>query len=239
MPPRTVSVALLVGALCIALLYFVRSEVSLRVDSAALLFGEVHDGAADAGPAPQTANEHAAATALHDGPNEPPPGALPTNRANENALTPTVSTARVLEMWDARGITAAPMVRETDSAFAADPVDSPWARQREAEILGEIARTAGLQLVTVEVECRTSICRIQLTQRLSLQEAQERFRSRAPDPIYTKLMPRIGFTLSAGYPTMVASDGYGTTSRLLYVGRERNATESGSSQTSSDSPAQR
>jgi hypothetical protein len=46
-------------------------------------------------------------------------------------------------------------------AFAAERVDPLWAPEMEGNILGTIAQ-AGLQLVTMQVECRTSMCRVQL-----------------------------------------------------------------------------
>ncbi len=57
-----------------------------------------------------------------------------------------------------------PELVEAERAFAGERVDSAWASAMEGHILGEIARTSSLQLVTLQVECRTSMCRVQLIQ---------------------------------------------------------------------------
>ena len=60
-----------------------------------------------------------------------------------------------------------PELLEAERAFVAERVDPAWAGATEGHILGEIARTTSLELVTLQVECRTSMCRIQLVQQPS------------------------------------------------------------------------
>ena len=55
-----------------------------------------------------------------------------------------------------------PELTSIEMAFAAEPVDPLWASGMEGNILGHIAQVKGLQLVTMQVECRTSMCRVQL-----------------------------------------------------------------------------
>jgi hypothetical protein len=50
-----------------------------------------------------------------------------------------------------------------EQAFAAERVDPLWATGMEGNILGQLAQ-ANLQLVTMQVECRTSMCRVQLVE---------------------------------------------------------------------------
>jgi hypothetical protein len=52
----------------------------------------------------------------------------------------------------------------TAEAFAAETVDSTWSSGMESDILREIAETSGLNLVTVQVECKTTVCRLQVAQ---------------------------------------------------------------------------
>jgi hypothetical protein len=49
-------------------------------------------------------------------------------------------------------------------AFAAEPVDPFWATGMEGRILEQLAQAEGLQVVTMQVECRTSMCRVQLVE---------------------------------------------------------------------------
>lgn len=60
-----------------------------------------------------------------------------------------------------------PELTSIEMAFAAERVDPLWASGMEGNILGHIAQAKGLQLVTMQVECRTSMCRVQLMERPS------------------------------------------------------------------------
>ena len=57
-----------------------------------------------------------------------------------------------------------PELLETERAFAAESVDPTWSTQTEARILGRIAEITGLALVSLNVECRTTLCRLQLVE---------------------------------------------------------------------------
>jgi hypothetical protein len=48
--------------------------------------------------------------------------------------------------------------------FAAEGVDPQWATATEADILGKIAQINGLTVVDLRVECRTTMCRVQLVE---------------------------------------------------------------------------
>ena len=48
--------------------------------------------------------------------------------------------------------------------FAAEPVDATWAPGAEADLLAKFAQMPGLQLLDLQVECRSTMCRLQLTQ---------------------------------------------------------------------------
>jgi hypothetical protein len=63
-----------------------------------------------------------------------------------------------------------------EKAFAAEAVDPLWARGMEGNILGHIAQAKGLQLVTMQVECRTSMCRVHLMERPSKSADMAAFR---------------------------------------------------------------
>jgi hypothetical protein len=117
-----------------------------------------------------------------------------------------------------------PELLEAERAFAAERVDPTWASATEGQILGQIARTNALQLVTLQVECRTSMCRVHLVQQ-QLQGAE-------PSIVFPSLRgPRIGTGRAATFgnfvdtlgldPRWVASvvDGNGTPISLAYLAR--------------------
>jgi hypothetical protein len=85
------------------------------------------------------------------------------------ALTPMGQKARSAQFL------ANPELAGMEQAFAAERVDPLWATGMEGNILGEIAQ-ANLQLVTMQVECRTSMCRIQLMERPSKRADMAAFR---------------------------------------------------------------
>ena len=89
-----------------------------------------------------------------------PPGASPVEPPvllqDQVALTPMDQKAQ-----SARALID-PGLASIEKAFAAEAVDPLWASGMEGNILGHIAQANGLQLVTMQVECRTSMCRVHL-----------------------------------------------------------------------------
>src|SRR5688572_18246890 len=85
------------------------------------------------------------------------------------ALTPMEQKARSAQFL------ADPELAGMEQAFAAERVDPLWATGMEGNILGHIAQ-ANLQLVTLQVECRTSMCRVQLMERPSKSADMTAFR---------------------------------------------------------------
>jgi hypothetical protein len=59
---------------------------------------------------------------------------------------------------------APPQVAEGEREFAAEPVDAAWAAGAEADMLAKFAQMPGLKLIDLQVECRSTMCRLQLTQ---------------------------------------------------------------------------
>jgi hypothetical protein len=73
-------------------------------------------------------------------------------------------------------VLANPELAGMEQAFAAERVDPLWATGMEGNILSQIAQ-ANLQLVTMQVECRTSMCRAQLMERPSKSPDMAAFRA--------------------------------------------------------------
>jgi hypothetical protein len=53
---------------------------------------------------------------------------------------------------------------EGEREFAAEPVDAAWAPGAEADLLAKFAQMPRLSLIDLQVECRSTMCRLQLTQ---------------------------------------------------------------------------
>ena len=88
------------------------------------------------------------------------PAEPPVPLSDQVALTPMEQKAQ-----SARALIE-PGMAGIEQAFAAERVDPLWATGMEGNILGQLAQ-ANLQLVTMQVECRTSMCRVQLIERPS------------------------------------------------------------------------
>lgn len=57
-----------------------------------------------------------------------------------------------------------PQMAEGEREFAAEPVDAVWAPGAEANLLAKFAQMPNLKLIDLQVECRSTMCRLQLTQ---------------------------------------------------------------------------
>jgi hypothetical protein len=63
-----------------------------------------------------------------------------------------------------QGVQLPPPLLDAETAFAAEPIDPPWASKTEAHILQEIAVLADRPMSTLQVQCRTTICRLQVVE---------------------------------------------------------------------------
>ncbi len=117
----------------------------------------------------------------------------------EAPLRDVLPKTRVVPTWKADAFETPPPsgMQNVDDAFAAEAVDPLWAPNREAEVLGEIARTPGLQVSTIQVECRTTACRVQIVQRVPTLDQASAF---VPDPGYYELFDRLGYQGSSAIP---------------------------------------
>jgi hypothetical protein len=52
----------------------------------------------------------------------------------------------------------------SEREFSAEPVDAAWAPGAEADLLATIAQIPNLKLIAMRVECRSTMCRLELTQ---------------------------------------------------------------------------
>ncbi len=117
------------------------------------------------------APESGSTPATDDAPviSDQPAASDPAEPPVQVALSPMAQKARSLQFL------ADPGLAGMEQAFAAERVDPLWATGMEGNILGHIAQ-ANLQLVTMQVECRTSMCRVQLMERPSKSADMNAFR---------------------------------------------------------------
>jgi hypothetical protein len=106
---------------------------------------------------------------------------------------------------------------EGERVFSAEPVDAMWAPGAEADILGRFARVNGLALIGIQVECKSTMCRLQVA-------APKSSSGGGPD-LFDFFNDSLGLK-----PRWVdiAVDGAGMMQWVAYVGRERtgrNATD--------------
>jgi len=106
------------------------------------------------GSTPATAD----APALSDQPAASDPVEPPVLLPDQVSLTPMEQKAQ-----SARALID-PGLASIEKAFAAEAVDPLWASGMEGNVLSHIAQAKSLQLVTMQVECRTSMCRVQLVE---------------------------------------------------------------------------
>ena len=119
----------------------------------------------ESGSTPATDN----ASGISDQPAADDPAEPPVLLPDQVALTPMEQKAQ-----SARALVD-PGMAGIEQAFAAERVDPLWATGMEGNILGHLAQ-ANLQLVTMQVECRTSMCRVQLMERPSKSPDMAAFR---------------------------------------------------------------
>jgi hypothetical protein len=105
-----------------------------------------------------------------------------------------------------------PELLETERQFAAESVDPLWSQRMEGHILGEISQLTGLELVGLQVECKTTLCRLQLVEP-DLAKASSPYKS-FPELVAT-------FGLETRW-VMSVVDRYGTPTSLAYLGRVEN-----------------
>jgi hypothetical protein len=103
-----------------------------------------------------------------------------------------------------------PEIAAVEREFGTEPVDRSWAAGAEARVFAAFAQIPGLKLVDQQVECRSTMCRVQLTQPGSAVTSGER-------PPFNVLSDSIG--LRPRFVMMVGA-GTGTQRSIGYFWRE-------------------
>lgn len=108
-----------------------------------------------------------------------------------------------------------PGLTQGELEFAAEPVDAAWAPGAEADLLAKFAQMPGLKLIDIQVECRSTMCRLELTQP---REPPAEGRA-ASNPAPFNLLHGSIEGVEARW-MMVIGDGTGPTRSVAYLWRE-------------------
>jgi hypothetical protein len=139
-------------------------------------------------------------------------GVDPKQAAQESTPAPTLP-ARSSAAMEPESPSILPRVPNDPltSSFVAESQDPSWSDFTEAQILGEISRLSGLALVTIDVECRTSLCRVQS----AFPTTDARARQRILGVAALSLEPR---------PVVAVANKSGNVMFLAYFGRPKTPT---------------
>ena len=166
-PSAPIVAAVLLGS-AVALVWFMRKEPPTGAAETAAALVDVIDAdeAAEARPSsppPQQQTADTSARAEPELPRSPLPGeavTMPLIQLIEDQRAFNVSRAP-------RGIQELPnlhpQLAKTELAFAAEPIDESWARGQETEVLAKISQQQ-LAPLDLRVECRSTMCRLQMAQ---------------------------------------------------------------------------
>jgi hypothetical protein len=95
-----------------------------------------------------------------------------SGRFAEQPLPPTISMTQALQ--DLALLPPIPEFAETVRNFASQTDDAPWSEATESRIFGEISQATGLGVSDIQVDCRTTLCRVQLSNPESTPNARYR-----------------------------------------------------------------
>jgi hypothetical protein len=107
--------------------------------------------------------------------------------------------------------TRAQVAAEGERQFGAEAIDSEWAPGAEAALLAKIAQTPGLELIDLQVQCRSTMCRLELTQ-------PRRIPGETAGPPFPKLLYSLGME-PRWMMTIPGGDG-GPTRSFAYLWRD-------------------
>ena len=111
-----------------------------------------------------SSEQHAPATAARSGDSAPEPLSVPGPVPTPGRYALMSAALADHDAPPDRRMPVLPEVLETDRAFAAESVDPAWATATEAGVLGRIAQIPGVAYVSLNVECRTTLCLLQFVQ---------------------------------------------------------------------------
>jgi hypothetical protein len=118
--------------------------------------------------------------APHDAKAPPAESAKVVPRSQEGAPAPLpgqVPVTPMAQLLESKKEQLPPELVEQEQAFSAEPVDAAWATGAEANVLAKLAQMSGLALTGLRVECRSTMCRLQMASTMSPDSARPPFDS--------------------------------------------------------------
>jgi hypothetical protein len=129
----------------------------------------------------------------------------------DSAPPATTPATRSVTSLDSLGVTTPPIpeFRQTEQAFASEDADPAWSPVAEAHILGDISQATGLQALDIQVDCRTSMCRVQMLQPQFPQGSfEDLVHSMGLEPVWVfNLVGRNGTPVTLAYLKRNTTDG--------------------------------
>jgi len=109
-----------------------------------------------------SAPSSAAVSAIHDADAAPPESAPAQQNFKElvAGIDPLLGDKNVI----VRAPTSpnGPSLADAEQRFRTEGADPAWSKQMQSQILDQVSQLSGLRLVTLEAECRETICRLKL-----------------------------------------------------------------------------
>jgi hypothetical protein len=103
-----------------------------------------------------------------------------------------------------------------EKVFDAEQVDPDWGPGMEATIYEQLGEIAGRDLVTVRTECKTTVCRLQVTQHVPVQAGRSADESPIMYGMWEVFFARLGF---ASLPVTSSAEANGVVSSVVYLPR--------------------
>jgi len=94
----------------------------------------------------------------------PVAAAAPAPDARRSPLPGETATTPMANLQVGLGREPRPGVAEGERDFAAEPIDWTWAPDAEADLLARFAQMPGLTLTSLQVHCRSTMCRLEVVQ---------------------------------------------------------------------------
>lgn len=140
-----------------------------------------------------------------------PPRAIPQNVEDLRAGNPLL----------------APIIEANEQTLAAEAKDPLWSTNMETRIVNEISQKAlGLELADLQVDCRTTLCRVEMT--FPLQLLQKKFEPDAENAVWNGRQPVNSFLkaldLDFRRPMPAGLNSYGTPVVVGYINRPAEKT---------------
>ena len=202
-----------VAGLCAILFVLTRTLQTITAIGEAFLLGS---------PAVIESNDDSGTKQSADTPAVPAPPQRPARDepARAQISRPATETPQLVEDLKSGAPIFAGLIEKSEAELAIEDKDPAWAPTMEARILAEISRKAlGLELTYLQVDCRTSLCRVEMV--FPQQLLQKKFGNVPKGTPWTGQQP-VGFFLDAldlefREPVPSGLDRYGAPVVIAYV----------------------